>query len=90
VQEFKEMWEAWYEDLLSTHQWYELEYKGREIPYVHGVSPYTGDDGAFSAAFVQVMGHLDSDAPISEEEQREITEILKSRHGIDNICFWSG
>ena len=90
MQGFKDMWEDWYGDLLSTFEWHELEYNGREILYVHGISPYTGDDGDFSAAFVQVMGHLDPEAPINEEEQREITELLKSRHGIDSISFWSG
>ena len=63
MQGFKDMWEDWYGDLLSTYEWHELEYKGREILYVHGVSPYTGDDGDFSAAFVQVMWHLDPEAP---------------------------
>lgn len=90
MQKFKDMWEDWYGDLLSTYEWHELEYKGREILYVHGISPYTGDDGDFPAPFVQVMGHLDPEAPINEEEQREIAELLKSRHGIDSISFWAG
>jgi hypothetical protein len=89
MQDFKEMWEDWYGDLVSMHQWHELEYNGREIAYVHGVARYTGDEGAFPAAFVQVIGHLEPEAPINEEAQREIAELLKSRHGIDNICFWS-
>ena len=89
MQEFKDMWEDWYADLLTMHQWHELEYKGREILYVHGVTHHTGDDGAFPAAFIQVMGHLDREAPVSEEEQQEIMELLRGRHGLENICFWS-
>lgn len=89
MQEFKEKWEDWYGDLLNMHQWHELEFKGREIAYVYGNTRYTGDEGAFSAGFIQVIGHVDSEESIDEEQQKEIAALLKERHGIENICFWS-
>ena len=89
MQEFKKMWEDWYADLLDTHEWCELQYKGREIIYVHGNTRYTGAEGSFGAAFIQVMAHLEPELTMGEEEQKEIIDLLKSRHGLDNIRFWS-
>lgn len=89
MQEFKQKWEDWYGDLLSAYQWHELDYNGREILYVFGNSRYTGDEASFTAAFIQVVGYVDSGASIAEEDQQEIVQLLRSRHGLDNICFWS-
>ena len=88
MEDFKRKWEDWYGDLLSAYQWIELEYKGKTILYVHGCTRYTGDEGPFSADFIQVIGHADSGESIAEDEHEEIRETLKGRHGIDNISFW--
>ena len=88
MQEFKQKWEDWYGDLLGMYQWHELDYKDRQIVYVFGNTRYTGDEGPFAAAFIQVIGYVGSEASLDEEEQKEITALLRDRHGLDNICFW--
>ena len=89
MEEFKKKWEDWYGDLLGMYQWHELEYNGKEVLYVFGNARYTGDEASSSAGFVQVIGYVDSGASIAEEEQKEIEELLRRRHGLDNVCFWS-
>ena len=89
MQEFREKWEEWYGDLLNAYQWDELEYEGRRILYVRGNTRYTGDEGAFTSDFIQVIGCLDSGLALEEEAHEGITQLLRGQHGIDNICFWS-
>ena len=89
MDEFKLKWEEWYADMLTAHQWNELDYEGRKILYVCGTTRYTGDEGDFSSNFVQVIGWTDSGEHIVEEERDAILEILKSHHGMDNVSFWS-
>jgi hypothetical protein len=88
MEDIRQKWEDWYGDLLSAYEWHELEYGDGRVLYVCGNSTYTGGEGSVSSAFIQVMGRVDSDVSLDEEAQGEIAQLLKSRHGIDNICFW--
>jgi len=88
MEEFKQKWEDWYGELLNEYQWIELDYKDRTILYVQGSARYTGDEGLFPAGFIQVIGHAGSGESIVEDEHEEIRDILRDRHGIDNISFW--
>ena len=89
MEELMQKWEDWYGDVLTEYQWCELEYKGRKVLYVHGKAEISCGGGLLSSDLIQVMGYADSGLAIDEEEQKEITELFKSRQGIADICFWS-
>jgi hypothetical protein len=48
------------------------------------------DGNTFSSGVLQVIGYMDSEQPLDEARQKEITQLLKDRHGIENITFWPG
>jgi len=87
--EFKKKWEDWYADLLSGHQWLELDYKSRRILYVCGRFSMSDDGSRLASTFTQVIGYLDSDQPLNEEEQKEIKELFCRQQGVENVSFWS-
>jgi len=87
--EFKKKWEEWYGDLLSGYQWLELDYKGRRVLYVCGRFALSDDGSKLASSFTQVIGDLDSDKPLNEEEQNEIRALFSRQQGIDNVSFWS-
>jgi hypothetical protein len=87
--EFEKKWEDWYADLLSGHQWLELDYKGRRILYVCGRFSMSDDGSRLASTFTQVIGYLDSDQPLNEEEQKEIKQLFCRQQGVENVSFWS-
>jgi hypothetical protein len=48
------------------------------------------DDGSrLASTFTQVIGYLDSDQPLNEEEQKEIKALFCRQQGVENVSFWS-
>ena len=89
MEEFKRKWEEWYGDLLPSYQWHELDYNGRRVLYVCGTAMIDSDGRGLASNMLQVIGYIDAEIAFEEEEQKEIAELLKRQHGIDNISFWS-
>jgi len=89
MEELKQKWEEWYSDMVDLYQWSEIDYKGKSVLCVSGCAKHTGDEGSFPAPFVQVIGCMDADSSICEEDKEEIAAILKKRHSIDNVTFFS-
>ena len=89
MEEFKQKWEEWYGDLLPYYQWEELEYNGRRVLYVCGTTMIDSDGRCLASNVLQVIGYVDAEIALEEEEQQEIAELLKRQHGIENISFWS-
>ena len=90
MEEFKRKWEDWYGDMMAQYQWHELEYEGERILYVCGTAVIDIDGNTFSSGVLQVIGYMDSEQPLDETRQKEITQLIKDRHGIENITFWPG
>lgn len=88
MDELKAKWEDWYGELVSSYQWNEVEYKGRRVLYVCGRAFISGDDRALASEFIQVLGFIDSGASASEQEEKELSEFLRSRHAVGNVSFW--
>jgi hypothetical protein len=87
--EFKKKWEDWYGDLLIGYQWLEMEYKGKKVLYVCGRFNLSDDGSRLGSNFTQVIGYLNSNRPLDEDEQKEIKEIFCRQQGIENVSFWS-
>jgi hypothetical protein len=88
VEDIKSRWEDWYGDMMAHHQWNEMDYNGRTLLYVCGTAVIDADGRGFASDLVQVIGCTDG-AELSEEERREIAQLLKGQHGIENLSFWS-
>jgi len=88
VEDFKRKWEDWYGDLMAQYQWHELEYEGERVLYVCGMASIDIDGNTYSSQVLQVIGYMDSEQPLDEARQKDITQLLKDRHGIENISFW--
>jgi len=89
VEDLKRKWEDWYGDLMAHYQWNELEYNGRAVLYVCGTAVIDVDGRSWASNMLQVMGYADSGTALGEEERGEIGQLLKGRHGIENVSFWS-
>ncbi|UCC60447.1 MAG: hypothetical protein JSW38_07175 [Dehalococcoidia bacterium] len=89
MEEFKRKWEEWYGDMLPNYQWCELDYNGRQVLYVCGTAMIDSDGRGLASNLLQVIGYMDTEMTVEEEVQREIAELLKGQHGIENISFWS-
>ena len=89
MEDFKRKWEEWYGDLLPDFQWYELDYNGRKVLYVCGTAIIDSDGCSLTADLLQVIGYADSKVLLTDEEQKNIAELLKRQYGIENISFWS-
>ena len=89
MEEFKRKWEDWYGDLLPDYQWQELDYNGKRVLYVCGTAVIDSDGRGLMSEMLQVIGYVDAVMPLAEEEQKDIAELLKRQHGIENIYFWS-
>ena len=90
MEDFKRKWEEWYGDLMAQYQWNELEYEGEKVLYVSGTALIDIDGCTFVSEVLQVIGYIDSDKLLDEAQQKEITQLLKSLHGAENISFWPG
>ncbi len=90
MEEFKRKWEDWYGDMMAQYQWHELEYEGERVLYVCGTASIDIDGNTYSSQVLQVIGYIDSEQPLDETRHKEITQLLKDRHGIENITFWPG
>lgn len=88
MQDIKDKWEEWYGDMVDMYQWSEINCSGKTVLYVSGCAKYTGDQESIPAGFVQVVGCVDSDMPFSEEEKKEIAELLKGMYKVDTVSFW--
>ncbi len=88
MEDFKRKWEDWYGDLMAQYQWHELEYEGERVLYVCGMASIDIDGNTYSSQVLQVIGYMDSEQPLDEARQKDITQLLKDRHGIENISFW--
>ena len=88
MEDFKRKWEEWYGDLMAQYQWNELEYEGERVLYVCGMASIDIDGNTYSSQVLQVIGYMDSEQPLDEARQKDITQLLKDRHGIENISFW--
>jgi hypothetical protein len=86
----KRKWEEWYGDMVNSYQWLEVDHGGRDVVYVYGSAVLNLDEGAFCSDFVQVLGYADSQEEVGEAEQSEIVQLLRVRHGTDNVQFWIG
>ena len=69
---FKQTWEEWYGDMVCDYQWHEIEYKGRKVLYVCGRATVGDEDKRLNSGFTQVMGYLDPEELLSEEEQKRM------------------
>jgi hypothetical protein len=88
VEDIKRKWEDWYGDQVSEYVWNELPYQDREVMYVSGRALIDIDGCQYASEFVQVMGWVDSEEPLSEQEQREVRDLLRGFCASDNIAFW--
>ncbi len=89
VEDLKRKWEDWYGDLMAHYQWNELEYNGRVVLYVCGTAVIDSDGHGLASDLLQVVGCADGDMTFDEEERGEIARLLKGRHCIENVSFWS-
>ena len=48
------------------------------------------EGNTFSSGVLQGIGYMESEQPLDEARQKEITQLIKDRHGIENITFWPG
>jgi hypothetical protein len=87
--EFKKKWEEWYGDILSGHQWSELEHNGKKLIYVCGSFTMGTDRDWFTSNFIQVIGYSDLKELLGEEEQKEIKELFKCQQGGETLSFWA-
>lgn len=87
--DFRKTWEEWYGDMVSEYQWHELEYKGRKVLYVCGRAVVGDEDRRLSAGFTQVMGYLNPEELLNEDERKEVKELLKNSFSTENLSFWS-
>ena len=87
--DFKKTWEEWYGDMVSDFQWQEIEYKGRKVLYVCGRAAVGDEDKRLNSGFTQVMGYLDPEELLNEEDQKEVKGLLKGSFAIENVSFWS-
>jgi len=86
---FKKTWEEWYDDMVSDYHWQEIEYKGRKVLYVCGRATVGDEDKSLNSGFTQVMGYLDPEELLNEEERKEVKGLLKGSFNIENVSFWS-
>jgi len=89
IEELKRKWEEWYGDLLSEYQWFETEHKSRKLLYVCGRAVVSSDERGLASDFTQVIGYCDGQPSITQEEQKEIEELFRTRHGAGSISFWT-
>jgi hypothetical protein len=88
IEEIKRKWEDWYGDMVTSYQWNELEYNGRKVLYVCGQAMIDSDGRGLCADLLQVLGYVDEETALNEVEQKEIADMLRSMHGVQNISFW--
>ncbi len=89
MEDLKRKWEDWYADLMTHYEWSELEFNGRNVLYVCGAALIDCDGRGMTSELVQVIGYVDCETALGEDERGEIAQLLKSRHGIENVSFWS-
>ena len=89
IEEFKQKWEDWYGDQMTDYQWNELEYNGRKVLYVCGSAVINSDGRDLCANLLQVIGYVDAEMALNEEEQKEATELLRGMHGVQHVSFWT-
>lgn len=86
---FRQIWEEWYGDMVCDYQWHEIEYKDRKVLYVCGRATVGDEDRRLNSGFTQVMGYLEPEELLSEEEQEEVKKLLKGSFAVENVSFWS-
>ena len=90
MQEFMNTWDEWYGDVLSQYQWCELEHRGKKVLYVHGRYEVCCGGDPVPTDMIQIIGYLSPEPFIDEDGQREIAELFRQRHNVENISFWTG
>jgi hypothetical protein len=88
VEDIKRKWEEWYGDQVAEYMWGELPYGDDTVVYVSGRTLIDIDGCQYASDFLQVIGRVDSQEPLGEREQQEITELLRGSCGSENIAFW--